>query len=289
MIGTVTRQTVSNGTVVTFIEGDLGTASWTPAINQIYDGVVSFLSPDNITSKTVSGFTLTGLLATVEIYGIVSDGGGVDDADPDLQNNAIISVNDVKAYIKESANVSTNDAFIRSLINRVSDDIETSLRSKVKLQSITGFILDGSGCEVLQLPAQCRPIYQIGTGTAAADDIQYRDTPVSTSWSNLVTDIASAYLHAINKHELWVYGYSFPRGHQNIKLNCKAGYYSIPGKIVKVCIEMVAECLYESRRLGGRLGISSTNSNIESAGSNVSYVGLSERHYEELNPYRYMV
>ena len=288
MIGTVIRQTVSNGSIVTFVEGDLGSASWTPAINQIYDGGVSFLSPDNITSKTVSGFTLTGLLATVEIYGIVSDGGGTDAVDPDLQANAIITVNDVKAYIKESANVSTNDAFIKSLINRISDDIEATLRSKVKLQSVTDYILDGSGTYVLDLPAQLRPIYQIGTTTPAATDLQYRDTPAS-SWTNLLDSIAYAIIHQSEKYYIYLYGYSFPLGFQNIKLSCKAGYYSIPGKIVKVCIEAVVECLYESRRLGGRLGITSTNSNIESAGSNVSYTGLSERHYEELNPYRYMV
>ena len=287
MIGTVIRQTVSNGDIVTFVEGDLGASTWTPQINQIYDGAVSFLSPDCITDKTVSGFTLVGLLATVEIYGIVSDAGGTEETDPDLNANAIVTLNDVKSYLKYTSADVSHDAFLKAAINRVSDTIEASLRSKVKLQSLTGFILDGSGSYKQLLPAECRPIYQIGVTTAAVTDIQYRDTPIGT-WTNLLDNIAYAQLHQTERYYIALYNAAFPLGFQNVLLNCKAGYSTVPGKIIMVCIEAVTEIFKESNRGLSRLGVSSVSGNQEGFGGNISFKELSERHYEALAPWRYL-
>jgi len=291
MIRTVARQTVDNGTVVAWAEGvAIGAATWTPSIWMEIDDAVLGLPLINITTKTVNGFTLTGLLQAVEIYGIVSDAGELDSEDPDLQFNAIVSLAQLKAYLNLEDSDTLHDAFLRTCINRISDDIEATVRSKVQLQSVTGLVLDGTGTDKLYLPSVGRPIIQIGTAAAADEpDLQYRDTLIS-GWVDLFPsgEITSAILNPTEPYYIVLYNTTFPEGFQNIKLNLKAGYVSIPGGIVKVCIEAVAEMFYESRRSDSRLGKTSVSGSMESRNQNTSYYQLSERHKAALMPYTWL-
>lgn len=283
MIGTVLRQSVSNGDVVQFVEGDLGSASWTPVGLFQYDGgATSFLSLDNITSKTVSGFTLTGLLGTVEIYGAVSDGGEVDEADVNLGANAIVSLNNVKAYLQLTSADSTDDAFFRYWINTISGVLEDWVGGQIVSQNQTDVIMDGSGSHELVVPFG--PIAQIGNGSSpAVTDIKVRTDPASSTWDNLLSNINYAMIShlapsGVNRSWIRLYNGIFPYGFKNIKLNYKAGYLVTPAPFVQVCIEKVVEVWTQSKRGGSRLGVQSMTGSVESMSGNISFMDLSEKH-----------
>lgn len=290
MIGTILLQDVSNGTIVAFEGTELLNADWTPTIFMRTGGVGGtylILPLENITTKTTTGFTLTDLFETVEIFGTVSDADAAPAVDPDLAANAIITLVNLKSYLKKTDTV--DDAFLKFWINNISGVIEDTVKSKVVQQSITGLIVDGNGESKLTLPRGYVPISQIGTGATPAEaDIQYRGNATST-FTNLLGDIDNALISNITRDSNWIrlYGDTFPEDVQNIKLNLKLGYATVPTVFIQVCIEKVVEVYFESRRGGSRLGISSVSAGQETRNQNTSYYQLSDRHRAMLMPYTF--
>lgn len=278
MIGTVERVAITNGTIVSFVEGAIGSAVWTPSLILEIDSTYQIYPTEYITTKTITGFTVTGLLNNGYVFGTVSDGDAVDTPDPLLNANAIVTLNQVKTYLNKTD--TTEDAFLTFLINQVSDQIERYSNSKVALQSFTGTIFNGNGRSRILAPF--KPIYQVGLTTTALTDLQFRGSSTE-AWESFDIDVDAITINDNYCIEL-TDGTVFPYGTNNLKLNHKSGYSTIPGTFVMVAIEEVISAWKKSFRGSGLLGVGSKSfsegGGSETAGGGI--VDLSKSHKQAM-------
>lgn len=203
-----------------------------------------------------------------------------------LASNAIVTLGDVKQYLRKSDADTGDDDFLTDAINIVSDAIEDFIHGPVKMQAFSD-IYDGNGKQ--KLVVRHRPIIAIGTldptsgakVAPALTNIQYRNLPTD-SWVDLCTRLGYIFVKSSEPWYIELYDMMFPYGSQNIKIEQLAGYETIPGRYKKVVYEAVAEMLSESPRGLGRLGQSSVSTSGTGVGGTTSYKELSDRHQKIL-------
>lgn len=195
-----------------------------------------------------------------------------------LSSKAILTEYQTKDYLKISRGVTDYDEVLfggdgfSGFVDLATDNIESYIANKVRLQEITGLIVDGSGDEFLQLPFFPIVSIQGEDDSTRYTKLQYRDS-ASSAWTNLFSSEAdlTTYLHidTVHPYQLEILdGETFPYGTKNIKVSYNAGYETIPGDIIRVCLEMVKVMWDESNQGSGRLGMNSRSYSL--AGSNTS-------------------
>lgn len=176
-----------------------------------------------------------------------------------LNANAIISLADIKSFLKITD--TTLDTILESWINEASSEIEWRIDNKVVSQSVTE-ILDGSGD--VRIYPRYTPIVQISTASSPTSTdilnaIQKRVDPAS-AWTNILTDSTHVFTNQ-DWNYIELYTEVFPYGVQNIKLQYKAGYATVPADLWKVCLEMVAQTYFDSNQGKSRFGLNSESAN----------------------------
>jgi hypothetical protein len=191
----------------------------------------------------------------------------------------IVTLSDVKAYLKVSGDAM--DDFLQFTLVAVSNSIERYLRGKVKLQNIIDEIGNGDGSN--EYLVRYPPIVQVGVGAVTqTSDIQTRYSPYDT-WRDIVQDARQILIDTDRPYKICLYNSIFPQGRQNIKISYRAGYNDIPGEIIMVALERVAEIVSESKQGSGRLGQVSRAVGSGGVSQTDSFVSLSDRHKKILN------
>lgn len=142
-----------------------------------------------------------------------------------LNNNALVTLEEVREYFGWTSTNTDNDNFIESLINYTSDLFENYCEvDNFKSTSVTEYY-DGEGEKYLFL--NNIPIVSI---TSIYDDVNW-------VWGE-DTIVASTDYRIVNKN--YIVGLNeFTEGDQNIKVSYTYGYATIPGDLKMVCIEEV--------------------------------------------------
>lgn len=160
------------------------------------------------------------------------------------------------------------DTVLGNWISWASDGIEKYLDNKVAVQSISNEIHDGDGTRILY--PRYFPIVQLSTETSPTTAQKLaalqRRNDVDSSWQDIETNINHVFVDSalpyieLNDEIFWF-------GKRNIQISYKAGYSTIPGDIVKVCLEMVQMQYNEAKMGKDWLGKTSVNNN-EQSGTN---------------------
>jgi hypothetical protein len=213
-------------------------------------------------------------------------------------SNAIISLAEVKDFLAIPTATTTDDDFLQTWVNYQSSAIEeTGIFNKVKVQDISGEILNGNGRTKIR--TNYFPITAIGVAASTTDALKLASVQdwddATDAWTNIETDIDNilihtpvlAYASAQNPHCLELLETIFPEGTQNIKLSYQAGWSTIPTNLVIVCLELVAGLYRDSGHMGGgRFGLQSTSINEGGGSKNVQYKDFSARHLKLMEPYK---
>lgn len=202
----------------------------------------------------------------------------------ELSPLAIVSVDDVNSYLKKTGGDVADEGFITDAINIATSTIEDHIRGPVKVRDVENEILDGNGLD--HIYPRKAPIVSLLSDPASVNDVQWRPSPADP-WETLEDDLNYIVLSADKPWAIWLYRRYFTRGFQNIRLNYKAGYQVIPGRIRRVAIEIVAEMYKESGRGEGRLGRTAISRSTGGIAATDTYVELQPRHRMALAPYRW--
>ena len=143
---------------------------------------------------------------------------------------------DVKAWLQTGHNAFpvTDDGLLTRLITAASQYIQSWLNRPIVLADYVE-VRDGTGGEALQFA--CFPVVEVQSLTIGAQAI-----PRAASTE------AAGYVYSPT--QLFVRGYRFNRGVQNVTFSYTAGYPSIPPDIAQACIELVALRYRERTRIG---------------------------------------
>ncbi|MFI5250800.1 MAG: hypothetical protein ACHQQQ_00085 [Bacteroidota bacterium] len=195
--------------------------------------------------------------------------------------NAIVDLPAVKSYLKISGSDTTQDDNLQTWINRVSDTIERTIRGPVAAQNFADELHDGDGTS--RIAVFNAPL--VSLQNTVPEDVMYREDPLD-DWVVLEEEIKYIIIKPEKPWHIYLYRSFFPQGTQNIKLCYHAGYESIPGVIIQVCIEAVAEIFKESNQGSGRLGQSSRAiTSGHSSGVSENFFQLDDRHIARLAPF----
>jgi len=193
--------------------------------------------------------------------------------------NAIVSLGVVKSYLKISDN--TQDDNLQTWINMVSDSIERTIRGPVAAQVFQDELHDGDGksrISVFNTPL-------ISLQHNSPEDVMYREDPLG-DWAVLEEEVGYIIIKAEKPWHIHLYQSIFPPGTQNIKLCYRAGYETIPGAIMRVCMEAVAEIFKQSNQGSGRLGQSARAITTgHNGGATDNFIELADRHHAMLAPF----
>lgn len=196
-------------------------------------------------------------------------------------SNAIISLNDIKSYLRIADTDDTQDDFLQFWINAISDGIERYIRGPAAAQAFSDEIHDGDGTRKLTPDRQ--PV--ISLQNDFPQDVMFRDDP-AMEWQVLEDDPGCISIDPTEPWRIRLYREMFPAGRRNIKICYIAGYDPVPGPIVRVCIEAVAEIFKESAQGSGRLGQHSRSVGGLHASSAIDvFIDLGDRHRALLAPY----
>jgi hypothetical protein len=195
--------------------------------------------------------------------------------------NAIVTLGDVKGYLKiGELNPEDND-WLQQQINWASNAIEGYVRGPVKQVTITDEIYDGNGTS--RIITESKPVIELATNKV--EDVMWRAAP-DFDWIVLEPTLKHILIKKSEPYAIHLWANVFAIGVQNIKLCYKAGYAVIPGDISLTAIEMVAEPYMESRRSGiGRLGQRSKSTMTGGVSGSDTYYELSKRHQAALAQY----
>lgn len=252
------------------------------------DGVTLLGSIDvdtDINGLSVVGFELGNLAGTYQIRATKTGltGSPLTFSVVGVPLNAIIDISRAKPYLKIPSTDATLDDLLQTFINNASDAIEAELKHPVNVQNFQDKIYDGNGFQELML----RDVPLIGLLNGQTSDLQYRITP-DGSWLDLESDVDFILVDPARVYSLSLYRTIFPTGRANIKLSTKAGYQTVPNRILQVCTEMVVEQFRESAVGEGRLGRSAVSKNYGGGVAGTDrYYELSERHSKMLQPYKF--
>ena len=143
---------------------------------------------------------------------------------------------EVKAWLQTGHNAFpvTDDGLLTRLITAASQYIQSWLSRPIALAGYFE-VRDGTGGEALQFA--CFPVVEVQSLTIGDQAI-----PRAAS--------TRAAGYAFSPMQLFVRGYRFIRGVQNVAFSYTAGYPSIPPDIAQACIELVALRYRERTRIG---------------------------------------
>jgi hypothetical protein len=193
--------------------------------------------------------------------------------------NAIVSLGVVKSYLKISDN--TQDDNLQTWINMVSDSIERTIRGPVAAQVFQDELHDGDGTS--RISVFNTPLISLQHNSP--EDVMYREDPLS-NWAVLEEEVGYIIIKADKPWYIHLYQSIFPPGTQNIKLCYRAGYETIPGAIMRVCIEAVAEIFKQSNQGSGRLGQSARAITTgHNGGATDNFIELADNHRMMLAPF----
>jgi hypothetical protein len=143
---------------------------------------------------------------------------------------------DVKAWLQTGHNAFpvTDDGLLTRLITAASQYIQSWLSRTIALAGYAE-VRDGTGGESLQFA--CFPVVEVQSLTIGGQTIPRAASTQSAGY-------------VFSPTQLFVRGYSFNRGVQNVAFFYTAGYSSIPADIAQACIELVALRYRERTRIG---------------------------------------
>lgn len=135
------------------------------------------------------------------------------------------------AEVKEHLEIAdtAQDSYLTTLIERVTGYVEAGTSRKLKGRTYTDQLYDGSGTPEMRLREW--PI-------TAVTAVSFLDSPTATTWTAqsltyLVIDGATE--RTIRFRDSWV----FPRGYQNVKLTCAAGYATVPPQLASETLRLL--------------------------------------------------
>lgn len=144
--------------------------------------------------------------------------------------NSLVTLQEVRSYLKIPDNQITADTFLQDWIDAISLAIEEFVRGPVRLQDFEDVLYDGNNSEILYV--HHAPLFGLLNGTTA--DLQYRASP-SSAWADLVSDVANILIDPARPYCIYLSNAVFPNGRLNIKLSTKAGY----GKSTRIINEKI--------------------------------------------------
>lgn len=154
---------------------------------------------------------------------------------------------DVKTWLG-LANVSTDDALLTRLVSALSAAIQSRINRTIASASYTE-TRNGSGMHALALTNT--PVTAVASVTVDEVVIPARTTATGTGY-------------VFDDHCVYLAGYCFSRGKQNVIVAYTGGYQTTPNDLAQAAIELVAFCYREKDRIGEAMKVL--------AQGNVSYV-----------------
>ena len=201
--------------------------------------------------------------------------------------NAIISIDEVKHYLKLDGTMEQDD-FLQGNINTASDEIERFIRRPVVVQEYPDEILDGNSSRAIY--PHRTPIVGLLTntvdGAGKVNDILWRTTPLS-DWITFIQSIKYVLIDPNRPWKIQLWAWAFPEGTQNIKVSYRAGYDPIPGALSQVCLERAVEVYKESNWGDASLKRDSVAvTNQGGVSGTTRFKDLSDGHKKLLLPFR---
>lgn len=196
----------------------------------------------------------------------------------------LVSLSEVKSYLKISALDLSKDNVLQGWISDVSRSIETYCENKIRKQSVLDELHNGDGTS--ELWTMFSPVTAIygATENDKLASVQYRNSPLD-AWTNLATDARTLLVDPNEAQFIELYDIVFPTGRSNIKVSYYAGYDPVPSDIKLVCLEMVAMMWKESNQGENRLGVQSTADSTAGANFNTTFKSLKPEWRLVLNNY----
>jgi len=193
-----------------------------------------------------------------------------------LSTRSIVTLNEVKNYLKLSTGASDLDTVIEDFIDLVSGKWESETHNKCILQDVEE-ILDGPRDDFLM--TTYFPIYAL-YGESAAErlaNLQYRESPTD-AWVDLTDDEDYIYIsddEAVGVQLLSPAVYIWGKKNTRVHYWVGTARESVPADIRKIVLEAVAVMWKESGQGDGRLGLSSQSGTI--SGGSTGYEDLARR------------
>lgn len=146
---------------------------------------------------------------------------------------ALTTLENVKAWLSLKPEVAADDALLNRLIVAASAFLESWLNRTILSQQFTD-TRNGNGKQVMLFTN-----YPVTDVTSVVIDEQ----PIPKAVGN-----GSGWFFDADR--LYLRGYAFGRGMQNVKIAYSAGYASVPPDIEQACIDLVALRYREKSRIG---------------------------------------
>lgn len=137
------------------------------------------------------------------------------------EDNALISLDDLKIYLKESGG--DHDSVLSIIINSVSTDFEGHLGRTLRQATYTDLYLDGNGEKTLFLPD-----WPVDSITSLEEDEEALTEGIDEDYILYADD------GYIVRNGAWL------EGNKTIKITYKAGYTTIPKDVQLACLKWCA-------------------------------------------------
>lgn len=201
-----------------------------------------------------------------------------------LSDRSIITLDELKEYIKYDSTDTETDKILYGWIDLISGQFEDESRRKISSQAIEEFLSGDGGYTI-------RPTYYPisdlfgDDNTAKLASLQYKEDWDDSSWTNLVTDINAILIDTVRNWEIrLVDGTTFPCDDTPAFRNIRVKYYAgwargadTPSDIRKIILEAVTTMWNESDR--------STRSLLNVASKNIpGGFGMATESYRDFKP-----
>ena len=138
--------------------------------------------------------------------------------------SALTSVANCKQFLGIASNLTTDDGLLSRLVTAVSSSIESYLNRTIGQASYTDTV-NGNGRRALML--QNFPVTAVASVSVDGTVIPARSSPLTTGFS-------------FDDKFVYLSGYSFCRGYQNVMVQYTAGYVATPFDLEQAAIDIVA-------------------------------------------------
>ncbi|MBE3139049.1 MAG: hypothetical protein IMZ53_00535 [Thermoplasmata archaeon] len=294
---TIIRNTYGGTIVYTRSSAGVYVGTLASAFDPVAKTTVEIRPLTNVTSvaiTSINAFTITmsgdDTLASHEIEINTYDAVSPVQADA----SAIISLTEVKDYLKIPTLTLDEDNFLQLVINNQSKWIEAQIINKVVSQLITAELSLSTGRP--RIRTKYFPIVSLTL-------LQYLNSDLV--WTDMLTTLTDAVLHnpenqfsnENNSFHIEIasdmyaigglyYSSQYPSITPNVKVSYYAGYATIPTDIHDVCLERVVNYFKQSRRSEDRFGKDSESNSGTVAGMSTRYIDFAPRHKEMLKPFK---
>ncbi len=199
---------------------------------------------------------------------------------------ALISLQDVKSYMKRDLNSTEDDKLFATWIGDLSLEIESRVGQAIMPRVVTEY-LSGSGGSKMYLKNRIISLYtDVASGSVVS--LQYKDT-FDSDWENLCDSESQIYLDQDDAFAITLLDDKyFPRGVRNIKVVYNAGIDPIPGDIRKMVMEMIQIMWDESKKGGNpRLGFQNKNVGMTQGSTGDTYLEMDDIRWKKvINRYK---